>query len=1011
MNRVEFSVNGKNNIVGTLYQDREVTHTDSGTDVLDYLSVIGDENVVKTIISNFNHGRTVVATRSMSFDIQRYHFDYSASNSAGLSHIVFYRKAIANNDYVNMPLFLEQEDAVIAATHANEVPTEVIDMVYQHIAKHSTIPVIEDWKGYIVRELVSSYCFRRCYIGTARDISEMDYGFKSAYYFSARSSTIIDIIKRGLANRAISIDGCNEKSYQLDHVTGFNSYIEAFGQNLAQKITDTFTPLFNPASEEISENVEDFSDIVSTHTDVLMFETQKNAVEASVRSMRKNKHTIISGEMGVGKSLMATASVSSHASKPNFSCLIMCPGTMPENWKHEIERFNQFSEVYIINSMLDLFELKKKIQDPYRKRSIWGIVTYGTVKSDYTEHPAAVWSKAKGCFVCPDCGQPIRSISPYNERGERTGTVVYGRKSDLLSFLDQDDKNTFCNNKIEVKEGDEVHSHTCNARLWTMASKKNIGNWIRLKKIGWVLEDKLADTKLLAERRLNMASDKATATYKKELRAVIQAIEEYERTGNSVVTMPARYSIARYIAKHMKNVFDYTIFDEVHKLAGDSAQGKAFGDICNASKKTLSLTGTISNGYSSGLFHLLFRTQTKNMLEDGFGHKSESDFVDRYGVSETTKKDYAQILWNQPNEEGGYRYATVSSAGGKRKKEVAGVNPAVFPNYLMNNTVFISQKDITEDLVPYTEIPIGVQMDAEQSAAYTEMFDIVTQRMKHTGKLAIGSTINYLSMFLDQPYGLDGVVDNNGNEVIAPVELSDTVIRAKEQELINLAIRKKEAGEKMLVYTHWTNILNTQNRLKALLEENNIRADIMQNVKQEKRQEWINDKAKDVDVLILNPKLIEIGLNLLDYTTIVFYQMGNELSVIRQASRRSWRLNQTKPVEVYFLYYANTIQEQLLAAISSKLKAASAIEGNFSEEGLSSVSNDSDIMTQMASNIANNVHIEVNANQFEKIGSMDAIENRKKRLEGLVRLDNLPKFSYKKSIVKKPQKFDFYAAF
>ena len=45
------------------------------------------------------------------------------------------------------------------------------------------------------------------------------------------------------------------------------------------------------------------------------------------------------------------------------------------------------------------------------------------------------------------------------------------------------------------------------------------------------------------------------------------------------------------------------------------------------------------------------------------------------------------------------------------------------------------------------------------------------------------------------------------------------------------------------------------------------------------------------------------------FTTLIFYNVAYNLYIFRQASRRSWRINQTAPkVEVYMFYYQDTMQ-------------------------------------------------------------------------------------------------------
>ena len=56
---------------------------------------------------------------------------------------------------------------------------------------------------------------------------------------------------------------------------------------------------------------------------------------------------------------------------------------------------------------------------------------------------------------------------------------------------------------------------------------------------------------------------------------------------------------------------------------------------------------------------------------------------------------------------------------------------------------------------------------------------------------------------------------------------------------------------------------------------------------------WYAKKVKEgVQVVIAHPKLVETGLDLLDFPTILFYESGYSLHTLRQAARRSWRIGQ-----------------------------------------------------------------------------------------------------------------------
>jgi hypothetical protein len=90
------------------------------------------------------------------------------------------------------------------------------------------------------------------------------------------------------------------------------------------------------------------------------------------------------------------------------------------------------------------------------------------------------------------------------------------------------------------------------------------------------------------------------------------------------------------------------------------------------------------------------------------------------------------------------------------------------------------------------------------------------------------------------------------------------------------------------------------------------------------------------------------NLDLLEFPTILFYETGYSIYVLRQASRRSWRIGQKQRVRVGFLTYANTAQESCLRLMGKKLLVSLALEEKLQGEGLQSMDDDDDLLTAMA---------------------------------------------------------------
>ena len=459
---------------------------------------------------------------------------------------------------------------------------------------------------------------------------------------------------------------------------------------------------------------------------------------------------------------------------------------------------------------------------------------------------------------------------------------------------------------------------------------------------------------------------------------------------------PRKYPIAKYINKFLKGHIDYFIADEIQELKGkESLQGQAFGILLATAKKSLCLTGTLLNGYASSLYYTLFRAFPQLMKQEGFEYSTESEkeFVRAYGVYKTISS------WNVAKDRNtGQRTST---------KEMPGVSPLIFTKFLLENAVFITQEDMSEAMPGYEEIPIGIDMDNSLSTMYKQIEDGIKTALTRgrTQKMKVMSQVTQLmSVFPDQPYGQKEIISpDNGEVVFTPPALNkDTYTNKKAEELLRICREKKEAGEKVLVYYHWTNRTDIGTDLPKYLEDNGIKAITMtSSVKSSTREEWINKKLEEgYDVILCNPSLVETGLDLLAFTTIVFYQMGYNLFTMRQASRRSWRLSQEKDVQVYFLYYKETIQETILSLMASKLQASMAIEGKFTEEGLNAMSNNDDILNQIAMSVTDGIKDTVDVTTFTKVTSESQARVAREQQQKLINIPRDFKYEIVQHIVK-----------
>jgi superfamily II DNA or RNA helicase len=411
-----------------------------------------------------------------------------------------------------------------------------------------------------------------------------------------------------------------------------------------------------------------------------------------------------------------------------------------------------------------------------------------------------------------------------------------------------------------------------------------------------------------------------------------------------------RMAPIEFIGRYMPGWFDYTICDEIHQLAGDTAQGNALGTLSSCTDRIVGLTGTLLGGYADDLFNTLFRLEAGRMKEHGYewGTTGRSSFTQDYGVLETITKV-------EPAENRCSKAKTTSTV---RRKP--GASPLLFGEFLMQLCAFVFLEDISGELPPYEESYLSVPMDPLMMAAYRELEDAIRKALKeHRGNRSVLSTmLNTLLLYPDHPYGLgtlygkefDQELRRNVSFVIAQTrDLPEDQLYSKERKLIAEIKRELAEGRRCQLFAVYTQKHDVTARLQRILSSEGIRPAVLTSVDTSKREAWYARQIKEgVQVVVSHPKLVETGLDLLDFPTILFYESGYSLHTLRQASRRSWRIGQRRPVRVKFLCYEGTMQTACLRLMGKKLLVALTMEGKFAGEGLQNIDEDDDMLSAMA---------------------------------------------------------------
>ena len=378
--------------------------------------------------------------------------------------------------------------------------------------------------------------------------------------------------------------------------------------------------------------------------------------------------------------------------------------------------------------------------------------------------------------------------------------------------------------------------------------------------------------------------------------------------------------------------------------------------LVGCSKKVIGMTATLINGYSSGMFYLLYRIVPYLMKVDNKSYDAPNEFNSEYGVTETTYE----------LQEGNYNANSRSSKKLLHTRQKPGVSPLVYSRFLIDCAVFLSLNDMGKHLPDYEEIPVELELRSDIKEEYDRIeaaYRTVMMQRDGTAMKLMSRFLSLLTTYPDQPYDNEPIYYPKSDiPAVEPKSLSN-INELNEKDIFTLSKveEKVKNGERVMIFTSWVKI-DTQDKLKKLLEEKGYRVAVLeQRVSPEKREEWVEKRVENgLDVLITNPSLVETGLDLNAFTTLIFYNIGYNLFTFRQASRRSWRINQTAPrIEVYILCFKGVMQARAIRLMASKLAAATLVEGNFSDEGLAAMSDCSDMTSQLARELTKGIRDEV----------------------------------------------------
>lgn len=893
---------------------------------------------------------------------------------------------------------------------------------YGVIMKEFNLPILREWTPYLLKELTERRCVTvgKSFLEASGGMKEIwihgkPYGLRELRLLRLKltEEVLSKVVSEGIRTGKIRV--CERPQRPLDFGASgksLDAYVSAYGKDLQRNVEEAIEPL-----SPLLERAEGF-----VTKKIRPYPQQAAVIGGMLALVRKGeRYGFVNCEMGTGKTIMGIGVVeawanqnwlaahpgktikdlylSDPAERPGYRVAIMPPGHLVEKWKREILREVPDATVEVVTTLRQLAELRKRGRKPSGRE--WYVIGKDFCKLDGTDSPIPVnfscgplvADYCEECYEstgvkemkvmrgkyrgrCPRCGGRKFSGAAFPEYGKVRGLTcpscnrILINPARLGADVEEAGGIGLMPEDFAVKKDSNAFCAHCGAPLWGITCRpvggepkkpawrkvSHYSNWTRKnRKTAWVLRGK--------ERGYYDAAgliDPATGELYPEM-DVRSAPQEYS---------PRKYAPSRYVKKYLKGFFDFLILDEVHKYAGaGTGQANAAHALVKASRFTLGLTGTLTNGKADSLYYLFWMLMPQKMIREGFKYGDSLAFAKRYGCIETV---YEAAF---TGHEHSYR-AMTRGRQLRPPRSKPGISPLVYADFLLEHAVSMSIADMTKFMPPLIEKVEVLRLPGEVQRSYDRCAARLKDYAKGQGNGPLGETLNFCLSYPDKPYGRDKVMDPAQKDAVILIPPSHDeysrpdVLLPKEQRIVEIIRREQEEGRNVFVFANFTGKeeSNVTARLKTVIERHCNMAGRVEVLKAEspealRREAYIHERARmGVRCVITNAKVCETGLDFCweeggvfyNYPTIIFAQPTYELATMMQASRRHYRLNQTEECRTYWMAYEGTLQSAALQIMASKQVAAAAIQGKFSADGLAAMAQGVDARILLAKKLADN---------------------------------------------------------
>ncbi len=252
---------------------------------------------------------------------------------------------------------------------------------------------------------------------------------------------------------------------------------------------------------------------------------------------------------------------------------------------------------------------------------------------------------------------------------------------------------------------------------------------------------------------------------------------------------------------------------------------------------------------------------------------------------------------------------------GKDINETLGNNLLPLKNQISQIILRRMKSDLLKDLPDKIDIHQALRMNEEEERKYIELEEKIIRTAKSNQEACL-KLINELRQFTTHPAILESGTKS----------LTDTVFfRSKKFErTIELLEEIRAREEKVLIFTGFIDMIDIfVDYLPKRFDCKTYTIDGRVETSERQRQIDLFSNESGFSIMILNPTTAAVGLNITAANHVIHYSRQWNPAIEIQASARAYRNGQKKCVNIYYLYYADTIEQ----IIDDRLRAKELLSG------------------------------------------------------------------------------------